>query len=146
MRTVIFVAAALLLCGCDTGDGWVPDESAGTVAAEPPAPVAVASAPAPVAVPPRPVYAPPPPVVAAAEPVVPPAPFGAPPPPVPGSDELAAVAAPSPYEQHCKAVAHQRAADARANGYSFEMADTIYDGTFKDCVTWDTQHGPTRMR
>ena len=42
---------------------------------------------------------------------------------------------------HCQVVARLRAADARANGYSFAMAQTIYDGTYKDCVAWDLQHG-----
>lgn len=41
---------------------------------------------------------------------------------------------------HCRAVAHQRAADARANGYSFDMETTIYDGTYKDCVAWYANH------
>ena len=79
------------------------------------------------------------PVVAApvlATPVPTPQPVAAP------ETEMAAVAPPSPYDEHCKAVAHQRAADARANGYSFNMADAIYDGTYQDCVAWDTQHGP----
>ena len=136
MRTVIFVAVALLLCGCDTEDGWVPGENPGTgtpVAFQHPAPM-IASAPAPA-------MAPPPTVVAAAPP---PAPVVAPPPPP--EDEVAAVAPPGPYDEHCKAVAHQRAADARANGYSFDMADEIYDGTFKDCLAWDTQHGPRVVR
>jgi hypothetical protein len=57
-----------------------------------------------------------------------------------------AAAGPGPYDAHCKAVARQRAADARANGYSFNMADVVYDGTYKDCVVWDTLHGPGASR
>jgi hypothetical protein len=44
------------------------------------------------------------------------------------------------FDAHCVAVARQRATDARANGYSIEMEDTIYQGTYKDCVAWDAQH------
>jgi hypothetical protein len=102
------------------------------------APVAVRVAPPVVAS--APVAAPAPivaaPRVVAAEPVVVPRPA---PPPV---TEVAAIAPPSRYDVHCKAVAHQRAADARANGYTFDMADVIYAGTYKDCVAWDSQHGP----
>jgi len=58
--------------------------------------------------------------------------------------DIAAVATTTPnaVDAHCQAVAHQRATDARANGYSFGMAQTIYDGTYKNCVAWDSQHGP----
>ena len=97
------------------------------------APPVVASAPL---APPAPVVAPPP--VVAAAPVVTPQPLATP------VTEMAAVA--TPYDEHCKAVARQRAADARANGYSFDMADTVYDGTYKDCVAWDSQHGPSVAR
>jgi hypothetical protein len=139
VKAVILVAAAVLLCGCETGDGWVPGESPGaeqaaiphtTAVAVRPAPVVVASAPLAA---PAPVFAPP---VVVAAPVVAPRPVASP------AVEMADMASPSLYDEHCKAVAHQRAADARANGYSFNMADAVYDGTYKDCVIWDTQHGP----
>lgn len=81
-------------------------------------------------------------------PAAPPAPvLVAPPaPPTPVAPPVAEMTAdatpvPGPYDAHCKAVAHQRSADARANGYSFAMADTIYGSTYKDCLAWDTQHG-----
>ena len=110
---------------------------AGPVAIPRAAPLAVRVAPPVVAS--APVAAPVPVVAApravAAEPVVAPQPVAPP-------TEVAAVAAPSPYDAHCKAVAHQRSADARANGYSFNMADVVYNGAYKDCVAWDTQHGP----
>lgn len=48
----------------------------------------------------------------------------------------------NPIDAHCRAVARQRAADAGANGYSLEMENTIYAGTYKDCVSWDTAHRP----
>lgn len=145
MKTIIFVAAALLLCGCDTGDGWVPGENPATepVAVPHTAPVAVRAAPPVVAFAPpaasAPVVAAP---IVARPPVVAAAPVVVPRPAAPPLAEVAAVAVPSPYSEHCKAVARQRASDARANGYSFGMADTIYDGTYKDCVAWDMQHGP----
>ena len=131
MRTILFVAAAVLLAGCDTGEGWVPadDGKYAQAPAERPAP----APPAPL------VHAPPAPVIAQAPLVqAPPAPFLAGPPIQPAS----ATPPPIPLiNTHCQAVAHQRAADARANGYSFEMEDLIYDGTYKDCVQWDSRHG-----
>jgi len=48
----------------------------------------------------------------------------------------------STIDVHCQAVAHQRASDARANGYSFEMESTVYDGTYQACVAWDTHRAP----
>jgi len=44
-------------------------------------------------------------------------------------------------DAHCQAVAQQRAADARANGYSFKMESTVYNGTYQECVEWDARHG-----
>jgi hypothetical protein len=43
-------------------------------------------------------------------------------------------------DAHCREVADQRAMDARANRYSIEMEHIIYEGTYKDCVAWDSQH------
>jgi len=127
VRTIIFVSAALLLAACETEDGWVPGESPAPVQRTAPA---AASIPAPVVAP---------------APVAEISPFVAPQPVAPApvaAPDVTAAETPSPYDAHCKAVAHQRAADARANGYSFDMADAVYNGTYKDCVTWDRQHGP----
>jgi hypothetical protein len=132
VRTILFIAAALLLAGCDTGEGWVPGDD-GKYAQEP--------AERPSSAPPAPlVYAPPAPALAQA-PVV-----QAPPTPIPAQTPAIEAASATPpaiplVNTHCQAVAHQRAADARANGYSFEMEDLIYDGTYKDCVQWDSRHG-----
>jgi len=57
----------------------------------------------------------------------------------PAQSEASSPATP-PYDAHCHAVAHQRAADARANGYSIEMEETVYQGTYKDCMSWESQH------
>jgi hypothetical protein len=145
VKAVIFVAAGVLLCGCETGDGWVPGENPGTesVAIPHTAPVVARVAP-PVVVASVPLAAPAP--VVAARPVVVATPVVAPQPAASPAFETADAARPSPYDEHCKAVAHQRAADARANGYSFGMADAVYDGTYKDCVVWDTQHGSSVSR
>jgi hypothetical protein len=140
VRTIIFVAAALLLCGCETGDGWVPGENTATEPVAIPHVAHVTSRITPPVVASAPLAAPPP--IVAAPPVVAAAPVVVPRPVAPPAAEVAAVAPPSPYNAHCKAVAHQRAADARANGYTFDMADVIYDGTYKDCLAWDTRHGP----
>jgi hypothetical protein len=130
VRTFLFVAAALLLAGCDTGEGWVPgdDGKVSEAPAERPSP----APPAPL------VEAPPAPMPQSPLVQAPPAQFPSPPPMQPAS------AGPPPIplvNTHCQAVARQRAADARANGYSFEMEDLIYDGTYKDCVQWDSRHG-----
>lgn len=100
MRTIIFVAATLLLAGCETGEGWVPGLDAQAVQQPPPQP---------------------------------------PQPSTPAPEEGAAA---NPVNAHCDAVARQRAADARANGYSFKMETVVYDGTYKDCVAWDSEHAP----
>jgi hypothetical protein len=44
---------------------------------------------------------------------------------------------------HCQAVAYARAADASANGYDDDR-ETIYSGTYAECVAWDRQHSQTR--
>lgn len=46
----------------------------------------------------------------------------------------------STLDAHCVEVAKQRSMDARENGYSIEMEDTIYQGTYSDCAAWDAQH------
>ena len=148
VKTILFLAAALLLAGCGTEAGWVPGENVTAEKAPvrtrtaaptpppyvPPAPL-VAAAPVAAPTPPPPTYVPPAPVVAAAPAIAAPAP-----------EAVSAVPPPSPVDVHCRAVAHQRSADAHANGYTFAMAQTIYDGTYKDCVAWNSQHslGTTR--
>jgi len=127
VRSILFVGAALLLAGCgDTGEGWVPgDDGKYEAPAARPAPEPLVQAP-PAPIPQSPLVE------------APPAPVPSPPPMQPAS------ASPPPIplvNTHCQAVARQRAADARANGYSFEMEDLIYDGTYKDCVQWDSRHG-----
>lgn len=89
MRTIIFVAAAILLAGCETDDdSWRPSHYI-------------------------------------------------------ANEERGPAAQPQTVDTidlHCQGVARQRAADARANGYSLDMEKTIYDGTYKDCVAWDASH------
>lgn len=94
MRTIIFVAVAIMLAGCETDyDSWRPSHSAANEQREP----------------------------------------------------IAAQAQPAEnVDSHCQAVARQRAADARANGYRLDMETTIYDGTYKDCVAWDSSHHDER--
>jgi hypothetical protein len=76
-----------------------------------------------------------------------------PPPPSAASVETAPLQAPpqrsaasaettSPEQvARCHSVARQRAADARANGFSLEMEHAIFEGTLKDCLSWDAEHG-----
>jgi hypothetical protein len=37
-------------------------------------------------------------------------------------------------DAHCQAVARQRANDARANGYSIEIADSVFSEAYQDCM------------
>jgi len=46
----------------------------------------------------------------------------------------------SPDDSYCRDVARQRAADARANGYSLELETSIFQGTYRDCITRAAQH------
>lgn len=134
VRTIAFVAVALLLAGCETGEGWVPADDRmpqnAPIATQPPPPVPIAGAPRLAQSSPPVAIAPVAPAPVAARPM-------APRPPV------TTTVAPAPVktvDAHCQAVAHQRASDARANGYSFEMESTVYDGTYQACVAWDTHH------
>jgi hypothetical protein len=43
-------------------------------------------------------------------------------------------------DTHCEALAHARAADAKANGYDDDMREQIYSGTYAECAAWDKQH------
>jgi hypothetical protein len=47
-------------------------------------------------------------------------------------------------DAHCQAVAHARAADAKANGYDDELREIVYSGTYAECTAWDKQHTPTQ--
>lgn len=65
----------------------------------------------------------------------------------PAAEAPAAQAVPAPAQAasasiaaHCRTVAQQRADDGLANGYSMETSHTIFEGTYRDCVTWDQQH------
>jgi hypothetical protein len=42
----------------------------------------------------------------------------------------------------CREVAKERSTDAEANGYDLETAETVYKGTYADCVAWQKKHGP----
>jgi hypothetical protein len=48
----------------------------------------------------------------------------------------------SPEDVHCRAVARQRATDALANGYGFEIEDSVYQETYRDCMDWRTHELP----
>lgn len=56
-------------------------------------------------------------------------------------NDAAATRADTYSDEHCVAVAKQRAQDARVNGYSVEMETAVYQGTYRDCAAWDAQHG-----
>jgi hypothetical protein len=43
-------------------------------------------------------------------------------------------------ESHCLAVAKQRADDAAANGLDKNTRKIVYDGTYANCMTWQTAH------
>lgn len=135
VKTILFVAASLLVAGCETDSGWVPGETAVSEQPHLAVPPRAAPAPAPVVTTAPPAIATPP----AAPPPEPPADVPQPQP------QIASAPVPNLVDAHCRAVAHQRAADAHANGFSFEMSDIVYDGTYKDCVAWASQHGVTRQ-
>jgi hypothetical protein len=53
--------------------------------------------------------------------------------------------APPAYDNaHCQAIAYERAADAKANGYDDESREIVYSGTYAECVAWDKQHPEAR--
>jgi|SRR5580704_14954218 len=41
---------------------------------------------------------------------------------------------PPPGDTHCRAVARQRADDARMNGYSFQIENSVRAEAYQDCV------------
>lgn len=41
-----------------------------------------------------------------------------------------------PGALHCLAVARERADDALANGYAFDIEESVYRETYGDCVAW----------
>ena len=54
-------------------------------------------------------------------------------------------AAPTPPQQstaqaHCLAVAKQRTDDAAANGLDGDTQKIVHDGTYRNCMNWETAH------
>lgn len=45
---------------------------------------------------------------------------------------------------HCTALAQERVADAKENGYDAELRKQIYSGTYAECAAWDKQHPQPR--
>jgi hypothetical protein len=63
----------------------------------------------------------------------------------PFSDSQAAVPAVATADNaHCAALAYERAADAKANGYDDELREAVYSGTYAECAAWDRQHAPSQ--
>jgi len=52
----------------------------------------------------------------------------------------ATVAVSAAADAHCKNVAQQRKRDAAANDYDDSMQQTIFDGTYKNCIDWASAH------
>jgi hypothetical protein len=52
----------------------------------------------------------------------------------------AAVTVSTAADTHCRSVAEQRKRDAAANEYDETMQQTIFDGTYKNCIDWDSAH------
>jgi len=58
-----------------------------------------------------------------------------------GEAQPMAVPAVATYDDaHCQAIAQERAADAKANGYDEELREIVYSGTYAECAAWDKQH------
>jgi len=55
------------------------------------------------------------------------------PPNVSGVDAAQALA---PVNAHCNAVARERADDALANGYGFQVEESVFQESYDDCMTW----------
>lgn len=49
---------------------------------------------------------------------------------------------PEPDEIHCGAVARERADDALANGYGFDIEESVYQETYDDCLAWRRRDKP----
>jgi len=63
----------------------------------------------------------------------------------PFSDQQAAVPAVATADNaHCTALAREREADAKENGFDDDMRAQIYSGTYAECAAWDKQHPPPR--
>ncbi|HTW33580.1 MAG TPA: hypothetical protein VMD53_03100 [Rhizomicrobium sp.] len=43
-------------------------------------------------------------------------------------------------DAHCAAVARERTADAKVNGYDDDLSEIVYSGTYADCAAWDKKH------
>ena len=46
-----------------------------------------------------------------------------------------------PGELHCRAVARERANDSLANGYSFDIEESVYRETYDECMSWRARDG-----
>ena len=47
-------------------------------------------------------------------------------------------------DARCKAVAYERAADAKANGYDDDLREVIYSSTYDECTEWDRRRYAAR--
>jgi hypothetical protein len=47
-----------------------------------------------------------------------------------------------PDEMHCRIVARERADDALANGYGFEIEASVYRETYDECMAWRSRGKP----
>ena len=54
----------------------------------------------------------------------------------------ATVQVPFSDDEHCRAVARERADDALANGYDFNIEERVYQETSDDCRAWRTRDKP----
>ena len=56
------------------------------------------------------------------------------------SETTTAAAATAPVNARCMAVAYQRRADAKANGFDDDMLSEVYNRTYAECYAWDRDH------
>jgi hypothetical protein len=64
---------------------------------------------------------------------------GSAPPEPPPAAERAEAQPPQPDEMHCRAVARERADDTLANGYGFNIEESVYQETYSECMAWRTR-------
>lgn len=50
--------------------------------------------------------------------------------------EIPADGAATPDGAHCSAVARARANDALANGYGFQIEESVFQEAYQDCMAW----------
>lgn len=48
----------------------------------------------------------------------------------------------SPFDARCRELAQERADDARFRNYDAAVQNTVFQGTYKDCIAFDEQHRP----